>query len=85
MRTIVDLPEEQLDALAEICAREGISRAEAIRRAVKAFLAERQLRRQERKDALDATFGMWKDRGVDTDTYLAKIRAEGELGRTAQR
>jgi metal-responsive CopG/Arc/MetJ family transcriptional regulator len=34
MRTIVDIPEEQLQRLSELCRQEGLSRAEAIRRAL---------------------------------------------------
>lgn len=57
MRTIVDLPEDQLAALRELCECEGISRAEAIHRAVCVFVAES---RRERRDALlDSAFGSW--------------------------
>jgi hypothetical protein len=38
VRTIVDLPEEQIRKLALLCRRERISRAEAIRRAVARYL-----------------------------------------------
>lgn len=38
MRTIVDLPEAQIKALDSYRKREGISRAEAVRRAVEAFV-----------------------------------------------
>ncbi|CAN5556375.1 hypothetical protein BH20VER3_BH20VER3_04790 [soil metagenome] len=38
MRTIVDLPETQIKALDSYRKREGISRAEAVRRAVAAFV-----------------------------------------------
>lgn len=41
MRTIVDLPETQLRALDSYRKREGISRAEAVRRAVEAFVPTR--------------------------------------------
>ncbi len=47
MRTIVDLPDEQVEALAELCEREKISRAEAIRRAVAAMLATNKGKRKE--------------------------------------
>ena len=76
MRTIVDLPEEQLQWLASLCVREGISRAEAIRRAVEA-----SMQRDEKADfkrALDAAFGMWKDRGIDGVEYQRELRAEWE-------
>jgi Ribbon-helix-helix protein, copG family len=38
MRTIVDLPQEQIRKLALFCRREKISRTEAVRRAVDRFL-----------------------------------------------
>ncbi len=76
MRTIIDLPDAQIAQLAEYCRRERISRAEAIRRAVAGLLEEQNALCQNRLAVLDATFGMWKDRGVDTDTYLAEIRSE---------
>ena len=74
MRTIIDLPDEQVEALAELCARERISRAEAIRRAVAAMLATNK--RKHRAEVLAETFGAWKHLGIDTDTYLAEIRSE---------
>ena len=76
MRTIVDLPEEQLQWLASMCAREGISRAEAIRRAVEA-----SMQRDEKADferALDAAFGSWKGHGIDALAYERQIRGEWE-------
>ncbi len=41
MRTIVDLPATQIKALDSYRKREGISRAEAVRRAVEAFIPTR--------------------------------------------
>ena len=41
MRTIVDLPEEQIKALDSYRRKQGISRAEAVRRAVAAFIPSR--------------------------------------------
>ncbi len=38
MRTIIDLPQTQIKALDLYRKREGISRAEAVRRAVEAFI-----------------------------------------------
>jgi metal-responsive CopG/Arc/MetJ family transcriptional regulator len=76
MRTIVELPDDQISALAEYCHRKRLSRAEAIRRAVDAMLKEQAQLRERRAASLEATFGMWKDRGIDTDTYLAELRSE---------
>ena len=70
MRTIVNLPDEQLKALAEICRRQGISRAEAVRRAVAEFASRRAAR------SADEAFGLWRRRGVDGLAYQRRLRRE---------
>ncbi len=70
MRTIVEIPEEQLAELAEICRREGISRAEAIRRAVGIYT-----RRQVGEGSRNA-FGIWKKRAVDGLDFEDRVRSE---------
>jgi hypothetical protein len=72
MRTIIDLPADHVEALDDLCDREKISRAEAIRRAV----AE-HLHRHHRPRAARA-FGLWRDRRVDGRTYQTRIRREWE-------
>ena len=68
MRTIVDLPDEQLNALAEVCKRDQISRAEAVRRAVAAYLETRRA-----DDA--SSFGLWRGR-ADGLEYQRALRDE---------
>ncbi len=70
MRTIIELPEEQLTNLDGWCRREGISRAEAIRRAVAAMLAERA------KGEAAGAFGLWRDRADEALAEQEKIRNE---------
>ncbi len=70
MRTIVDIPGEQLDSLSSVCQREGISRAEAVRRAVASYLNEQA------DDTEDDAFGMWRKRKIDGVAYQRKLRAE---------
>ena len=70
MRTIIDLPEAQVEALDVLCRREGISRAEAIRRAV-----ARELRHQTPPDSAPA-FGLWRGRRVDGLTAQRRLRRE---------
>lgn len=55
MRTIIELPDDQLRALDRMRKRLGISRAEAIRRALRSYLAD------EAVDEVDAdpAFGLW--------------------------
>ena len=72
MRTIVDLPDAQLRALDEICTRNAISRAEAVRRAVAAYVAE-----QSATDA-DEAFGLWGDRVTDALAYEDELRGPRE-------
>ena len=70
MRTIIDLPSDQLEALAEICRRDGISRAEAIRQAVAQHV------QRERTDQASGAFGLWKNRPVDGLKYQRRVRRE---------
>lgn len=70
MRTIIDLPAEQVEALAEICESEQISRAEAIRRAVADLVSNHK--HYDRRSA----FGAWKDDPVDSSEFVRKIRDE---------
>lgn len=76
MRTIIELPEEQIEWLAKVCARDGISRAEAIRRALIAEQARDQASSFEAD--LAAAFGIWKDRGIDSLEYERALREEWE-------
>ena len=69
MRTIVDLPVEQVRKLALLCRKEKISRAEAVRRAV-----EQLLRSTSARD-LRAYFGASKTRG-NVSRHLARLRRE---------
>ncbi len=70
MRTIIELPQEQLAHLDAHCRRENVSRAEAIRRAINAMLAERS-----KVDAAGA-FGLWRDRGADALADQERLRDE---------
>ena len=69
MRTIVDLPDEQVKKLALVCRKEKISRAEAVRRAVEHWL------RGTSSGGLKDYFGASKTRG-SVSGHLARIRRE---------
>ena len=69
MRTIVDLPGEQVRKLALLCRREKISRAEAVRRAVE------QLLRSTSASGLQAYFGASKTRG-NISRHVVRLRQE---------
>lgn len=69
MRTIVDLPEEQVKGLADLCKRQKISRAEAVRRALARMLQEEGLASRER------AFGAWKKKR-NSRALIEKLRRE---------
>lgn len=70
MRTIIDLTDDQLRALAALCQSKGISRAEAVRRAVARFVAEEQRPGRER------AFGAWQRRRGDSVATVRRTRDE---------
>jgi hypothetical protein len=71
VRTIVDLPAGQLAALAEWCREEGISRAEAVRRALAVELGRRTA------GGRAAAFGAWRRR-LDSRELVPGLRGEWE-------
>ncbi len=70
MRTIIDLPQEQLGALARLCAIQKISRAEAVRRAVDRLLKDSVI------EDKDVGFGIWREKSITARQYVDKIRNE---------
>jgi metal-responsive CopG/Arc/MetJ family transcriptional regulator len=70
MRTLVDIPEESLNALDELRARRGVSRAELIRSAIGDYLA-----RNPSVEAASA-FGLWRGRVADGVEYQQRLRGE---------
>jgi metal-responsive CopG/Arc/MetJ family transcriptional regulator len=73
MRTLIDIPDEQLEQLREISNRENTSRAAIIREAIASYLAKR--RKVGAKDA----FGLWRHEGrdvVDGVEYQKALRGE---------
>ncbi|MDX1655180.1 MAG: CopG family transcriptional regulator [Candidatus Competibacteraceae bacterium] len=72
MRTIVDLPEPDLQAIKALARREKTSQAELLRRAVRLYL---ETCRQEEVDP--QVFGIWQGR-VDGLGYQQSLRDEWE-------
>ena len=70
MRTIIELPADQIEALDALCKRDGLSRAEAIRRAVAEHV------RRERTPETHQAFGVWRTRQVDGVKYQQRLRRE---------
>jgi predicted transcriptional regulator len=70
MRTVVDLPDEQIEPLKALAEQMRLSRAELVRRAVADYL------RRHRLAADDAAFSLWRDRGEDGVAYQERLRSE---------
>jgi hypothetical protein len=70
MRTLVDIPEPDLRAVAEMAEQQGVSRAAIIREAVSAYLAAHP-----RASAAEA-FGLWGTRGPDGVSLQRHLRDE---------
>ena len=71
MRTLVDLPQRELEQLTALSRSRKTSRAELIRQAVAGYLAQN-------KDGVEDSFGLWKARGVDGLAYQRSLRDEWE-------
>ena len=70
MRTIIDIPEEQIQNLAYLCNVKKISRAEIIRRAVAMYLQETMPKKN------DVAFGIWKNKKIGSLSYQENLRNE---------
>jgi len=69
MRTLVDIPERQITALASICTNQRLSRAEAIRQAIALYI-------EHNKPARDKAFGLWSKEQRDGLVYQDQVRSE---------
>ncbi len=76
MRTVVDLPAEQIAALDLYTKQNGISRAEAVRRAVAAFVPKTPAKPQSLKK--HPAFGSVVKTGVDSVEMVRELRSEWE-------
>ncbi len=59
-----------LKEIDEVAKRDSISRAEAVRRAMAAFIAGRSV------STTDSAFGIWKSRHIDALDYEDSLREE---------
>jgi metal-responsive CopG/Arc/MetJ family transcriptional regulator len=73
MRTLVDIPDDQIAELAKLAEAEKVSRAELVRRAIADLLASR---RKPEGDAFAAAFGSWADMEEDGLAYQERLRSE---------
>ncbi len=72
MRTLVEIPDEYVQAIDLICIKEKISRAEAIRRAVISFANQKAIL------DFDSAVGSWKDLAIDGLAFQRNIREDRE-------
>lgn len=70
MRTIIEIPEQQLEQMKPVLQSEGISRAELIRRAVSEYL------KQYPQTDDSSAFGLWSERPKDGLVYQDELRSE---------
>ena len=70
MRTIIELPADQVETLDAMCKRDGLSRAEAIRRAVAEHV------RRYGSSGAERAFGLWRARKADGLKYQERLRRE---------
>ena len=70
MRTLIDLPDTQIQALAALCERVKQPRAAVIREAVAEYL-ERHIQKP-----AETAFGLWGAETIDGLAYQEKVRAE---------
>jgi hypothetical protein len=69
MRTIVDLPDPERAQLDALCRQRGLSRAEALRQALRLWL-------QQQKPDHGEVFGLWRDRPEDSLALQQSLRQE---------
>ena len=70
MRTIVELPDEQIKALKRLSDDMQLSRAELMRRAVKEYLSRHQ------PQPVEQAFGLWKTQPKDALGVQEQLRSE---------
>lgn len=71
MRTLLDIPEPELEVLNALSKSKGVSRAESVRRAIKTYI-ESKTPIPKSEDG----FGLWKDYDIDGLEFQLKIRSE---------
>ena len=70
MRTLIDIPDVQLRALAALCERTRQPRAAVVREAIAEYLARHQ------GSVRDDAFGLWGPEGPDGLAFQERARAE---------
>ena len=69
MRTLIDIPNEELAELERLSRETKLSRAELVRRAIRNYM-------RAHKAEQEGAFGIWKKRYTDGLAYERKLRSE---------
>lgn len=69
MRTLIDIPDSLVNEMTLIAELQHVSRAEAIRQAISAYV-------EQNRPLTADVFGIWKARGIDGLQYQEKVRSE---------
>ena len=72
MRTIVDLTDAQIEALAKLGEAQNLSRAALVRKAIDEFVKNHST------EGAEEAFGLWRERGIDGLSYQQALRDEWE-------
>lgn len=70
MRTLIDIPQPQIEALSELGRRRRLSRAAIVRAAIGEYLSRNGLADRE------GCFGLWGRKAADGLAYQRRVRAE---------
>lgn len=81
MRTIVDIPEEDIRWLDQRAAETGKSRTAVVREAVEAYRIDVGTDEERRLGALRAGFGLWSRNGIGVDPHDYERRRRAEWTR----
>lgn len=74
MRTIIEIPDDDVNVLDKMSKQEECSRAAIIRNAIKDYIEKNK--EQHSSAVLSQAFGMWQKTPVDGLSYEDKIRNE---------
>jgi metal-responsive CopG/Arc/MetJ family transcriptional regulator len=70
MRTLIDIPEDDLGLLKKLSKASSLSRAELVRRAISQYLEAHRLARK------TEAFGLWAGRREDGLAFQQRVRGE---------
>lgn len=72
MRTIIDIPDKQVEILNQLSKKKRVSRAEIIRLALVNYIDQSA----QTTKSYSESFGLWKDQKLDAIDYQRKLRNE---------